>query len=40
MINATSDGMMRMWDLATSDIIRTFQSHSLGITAMAFRDCA
>lgn len=39
MITATSDGIMRMWDLDTNDIVRTFQSHSLGITAMAFRDC-
>lgn len=28
-----------MWDLKTSKVVRNFHGHSLGITAMVFRDC-
>ncbi|KAL3087749.1 hypothetical protein niasHT_029513 [Heterodera trifolii] len=39
MVTASSDGILRMWELNTCKVVRTYQGHSLGITAMAFRDC-
>ncbi|KAI1726902.1 WD domain, g-beta repeat domain-containing protein [Ditylenchus destructor] len=38
MVTASSDGMMRMWDLDNKEVVRTYVGHSLGITAMTFRD--
>uniref|UniRef100_A0A914HED3 Target of rapamycin complex subunit lst8 n=1 Tax=Globodera rostochiensis TaxID=31243 RepID=A0A914HED3_GLORO len=39
MVTASSDGILRMWELASCSVVRTYQGHSMGITAMAFRDC-
>ncbi|KAI6178655.1 Target of rapamycin complex subunit LST8 [Aphelenchoides besseyi] len=38
MITASSDALLRMYDLEKSQIARTYQGHSMAITAMAFKD--
>jgi len=38
MLTASSDGIIRMWELASSSVVQMYQGHSLGITCMAFKD--
>lgn len=38
MVTASSDAQLRMWKLKTGEVVRTYQGHSMSITAMAFRD--
>uniref|UniRef100_A0A1I8B2M1 Target of rapamycin complex subunit lst8 n=1 Tax=Meloidogyne hapla TaxID=6305 RepID=A0A1I8B2M1_MELHA len=38
MLTASSDGIIRMWELASSSVVQIYQGHSLGITCMAFKD--
>ncbi|KAH7726804.1 LTS8 protein [Aphelenchoides avenae] len=40
MVTASSDAQLRMWELKTGKVVRTYQGHSMSITAMAFRDMA
>jgi len=40
MITATSDGLLRMWDVDSAEIMKSYQGHSMGVTAMAFYDCS
>lgn len=40
MITAAADGFLRMWDVATKKEVMTYQGHTMGVTAMVFKDAS